>query len=232
MVPDIIFARGGLPVYDKSLNRYPNAYKIYYGAGKRFLPTGGIRYNLVLVDSMKQWQKANAMGLNAKIFNKPAAPHFRPIKVTKKYDVCYVGDGRFGFRAKIKGLKWLYKTAPKWAKILHLGWNGKYSPPDNVKVKRVRRGDMPYKMSMCKVGVVPYTSYDSAPRVIPEMTACGLPIVASDEVNFARGSYTNAIICNRDKIWDNVRLALRQLESVRFAKNSVESCANEIRRLM
>jgi len=37
--PDIIFARGGFENYLPVFKAFPKAYKIYYGAGKRYLPS-------------------------------------------------------------------------------------------------------------------------------------------------------------------------------------------------
>lgn len=230
--PDIIFARGGLPVYDKSLKRLTDVYKIYYGAGKRYLPESDIQYDCVLVDDERQLRKAEQKGFNARIWNKPPAPLFGPKNVSKYYDVCYVADGRFKLRAKIKGVKWMYRTVPEDLKVLHLGWSGKYTPPENVTVKRVLRNDVPFEMSKCRIGMVPYTTYDSAPRVIPEMSACGLPIVASNEVRFASKNYPNAIRCERDEMWRTAKMALNMRQNVSIPNNSVKLSAEYIRSLI
>ena len=50
--PDVIFCRGGFPEYDRILKRNPDAFKIYYGAGRRFLPHPDfLDYDLILQDS-------------------------------------------------------------------------------------------------------------------------------------------------------------------------------------
>lgn len=184
-VPDIIFARGGFKEYVPILKKFPKAFRIYYGSGARYRPKDKIKYDLVLCDSERQRKKIISIGMNGQLWIKPAIDSlFYPRNDYKKYDVCYVGDARFPFRAKIKGIKLAY-SIPKDLTMLHLGWNGKYKPPKNVKVKRITRDKMPEYISRCRVGIVPYRGfYDSAPRCIPEFLACGLPIVVLDEVNF------------------------------------------------
>ena len=39
--PDAIMCRGGFSTYHSVLKRFPKAFKIYYGAGQRFLPQKG-----------------------------------------------------------------------------------------------------------------------------------------------------------------------------------------------
>ena len=54
-VPDIIFCRGGFKEYHHILNKFPNAFKIRYGAGRRYLPCQGFYgYDLILQDSIEQ----------------------------------------------------------------------------------------------------------------------------------------------------------------------------------
>jgi hypothetical protein len=229
--PDVVFARGGFDEYRPVLKRYKNAFKIFYGAGHRYLPEDHIKYDLVLVDSEMQLRKCQNKGLPAQLWYKPVAPLFRPMpEIPKEFDVCYVGDGRFPFRAKIKNVNWVYKTVPPDLKLLHLGWSGAYKPPPNVTVRRVQRQDMPAEYARCKVGIVPYTSYDSAPRVIPEMIVCGLNVVVADEVN----SIHNTARCPLDKTWDTVREYLKSgHESLLYpGQYSIGDAANSIRSLI
>lgn len=204
--PDVIFERGGFDEGRKFCKRFPDAFKIYYGSGVRYRPKKGAKYDLVLVDSERQQRKAMKHGWNAQLWQKPSAPcfHYMP-EVAKEYDVCYVADGRFPFRAKIKNVDWFYRHVPKDLKVLHLGWSGDRKVPKNVTVKRVQRGEMPLWYNKCKVGVVPYTDYDSAPRVIPEMNACGLGVVISDEVNTTQKQFGVPL----KNIWNQVRLVMQ-----------------------
>lgn len=128
---------------------------------------------------------------------------FRPIDVKKEYDVGYVGDARYAFRARIKGIKIAY-TVPKHLKMLHLGWSGKYKVPKNVKVKRVKRWEMQVQICKCKVIIVPYKSYDSCPRIIPEALACGVPVVALEGVQFWHEKYPVAVV-PKEELWTTVQ---------------------------
>jgi hypothetical protein len=205
---DFIFARGGFPEYNVPLQKL-NGYKIYYGAGKRFIPVGETVYNLILVDSFEQLDILRDMCLPAELLLKPAAPLFRPHPSVKEFDVCYAPNNS---NHPHKACSWLYATVPDDLKVLHLGhyFDGR-TPPKNVTVRRVSRWEMPAQMSSCKVGAVPYGRSDSGPRVIPEMMACGLPVVCCDETHFSPllpPQYTPSLDC----FWGMVYVALMEHE--------------------
>jgi hypothetical protein len=228
-IPDVIFERGGFNEGRRFTKRYPKAYRIYYGSGQRYMPKNDhVKYNLVLVDSERQLRKARKRGWNAQLWQKPASPQFRYMpEVAKEYDVCYVADGRFPFRAKIKNVDWVYETAPKDLKILHLGWSGDRRVPKNVTVKRVQRGDMPLWYNKCRILVCCYSEYDSSPRVISEAMACGLDAVVSSDVNTTQGT----VRCPLDDIWHFVKVILSGSAGIPMCipTVSVQQAADHIR---
>lgn len=175
-----VFSRGGHEWQDRFVKKCIGAYKIYYGAGVRVIPKNDL-YDLILVDCEEDLKKCRKKYPDRKVemWIKPAAEHFKPVECGKKYDICYIADCSSKFQEKIKGLKWMYKTVPRDLKVLHLG-QGSLKQPKNVKVKRVPRKQMPEYISKCRLGVVCYSSYDSAPRAIPEMLACDVPVLALD----------------------------------------------------
>jgi len=198
---DYIFARGGFDYYDPIVKKCPNAYKIYYGAGSRVFPKKH-HYDLILVDTQEQKEKGEKKFLKSKValWIKPAARHFKPVECKKKYDVCFVADCHSKYQEDFKRVKWVYDTVPKNLKVLHLGQSS-IKPPKNVTVKKVPRLKMPEMISQCNVGIVPYKSKDSAPRVIPEMMACGLPVVCLDSVNINIYCY-RGFITEKKHFWD------------------------------
>ncbi len=233
--PDAIFERGGFDEGRYFSQIYRSTYRIYYGSGARYMPKDRrVRYNLVLVDSERQLHKARKHGWNAHLWRKPAAPQFRPMpEVAKEYDVCYVADGRFPFRAKIKNVDWVYKRAPKDLKILHLGWSGDRKVPKNITVKRIQRGDMPFWYNKCRIGIVPYTDYDSAPRVISEMLACNLWVIASNEVNQCYHIPTAPL----DKLWDEIKTRAKSTEPMiitddEFCMPTIPTAADHIKEII
>lgn len=205
---DYIFARGGHPEYEPILKKCKNAHITYYGAGARIVPEKDLGYNLILCDTEEQVEKCKEKypHIKASTWIKPAAKHFKPIECEKEYDVCFVANCHSKFQEKIKRVKWVYKTVPSYLKLLHLG-KSSLKPPSNVTVKQVSRLNMPKWYSKCKFGIIPYKSYDSAPRVISEMMACGVKIVVAKEVNFWRQKYIETInvhgsILNKEEIWE------------------------------
>lgn len=241
--PDVIFCRGGFSEYHSVLNRYPNAFKIYYGAGRRFLPQPGFsNYNLILQDSQEQLNICQNKYPNIKssLFIKPAADNiFYPKEVEKIYDVCFPANGS---QENIKGHKFVFQTAPKELKILNLGNNTRKTEyPRNVRRKRVLKSQMAEEYSRCKVGIVCCSGkVDSCPRVIPEMLACGLPIVVLNEVRFWKEKYITeqtGVISNKDNFWNNVREVLQNYQNidtkVYYKKNlSLEKSANFIKNMI
>lgn len=204
---DLVFARGGFPYYKPILGNMPNAFKIYYGAGKRYIPKDGIKYDLILCDSERQ--KAEILKAlpksNPQLFIKPTVDHmFYTHEVEKEFDVCYV----CGFpETKRKNMNWVWETCPKDLKVLQLGNMPNDKPPDNFTIKKVQRWEMAKEYSRCKIGIVPYTEEDSCPRVIPEMNACGLFVYCNNRVNWWNGVYRAVNVTERI-FWDDIKIFL------------------------
>ena len=193
--PDLIISRGGFPFYDDFITKYPKAKKVYYGAGARFYPqTDFTNYDLFLVDSQKQRHEIKAKGKRASLFIKPAAILFKPHNVKKEYDICFMANAS---QAVIKRHKLLLKSFSNTKyKILNLGNKDKsfikLAKKLNVDITWEgwdSRKNLPKKISKCKIGICCSTNYDSCPRVIPEYLACGLPVVATNNMNFWHEKY-------------------------------------------
>ena len=199
---DYVFARGGFDYYSPMLRDCKDAYKVRYGAGCRFMPEPDIDYQLILVDTEHQKRAvlSHYPKANVHLLIKPAAVHFKPIECEKEYDVCYIANHQ---QARIKGVKWVYDTVPRDLKVLQLGYiDDCITPPPNIARKRVDRIDMPKWISKCKIGIVPYDSIDSCPRVIPEMSACGLPVICLDTVNI--GHFYKFLRTKKSSFWEEV----------------------------
>lgn len=215
--PDIIFCRGGFGQYHCVLEKYPDAFKIYYGAGERFLPQQGFEdYDLILQDSLGQLEicRNKYSNIKSELFIKPAVDNlFKINNVNKEFDVCFPANGT---QERIKGHEFVFSTFPKELKILNLGNAPRMNkvPPEIVR-KRVIKSEMPTEYQRCKMGIVCCDGgIDSCPRVIPEMLACGLPIVVLEETRFWKEKYikpSTGIISNKELFWDNVRYVLNNL---------------------
>ena len=218
--PDVIFCRGGFVEYHTVLNRFPDAVKIYYGAGRRFLPQPGFfDYDIILQDSQEQVDvcKQKYPFKNTTLYIKPAADNiFYPHDVEKKYDICFPANGAQVF----KGHKFVYSTAPSHLKILNLGNKSKLKTPNNVTSYRVVRPEMAEHVSMCKVGIVTVQSnVDSCPRVLPELLSCGIPVVILDRARFWRNKYivsgVTGELATENNFWDVVKHVLANVTSYR-----------------
>lgn len=217
---DVLFVRGGFPWQKEIAKSFPKSYKIYYGAGRRYIPDENI-YNLILCDSEKQKKEIlqKYPKANAHLFIKPAAHHFKPIECKKEYDVCLIANETQGY---FKGVQWVYDTVPKDLKVLHLGnFTGQYKAPENVTRKHVSRIDMPSEISKCKMGIIPYwNQIDSCPRIIPEMTACGLSLIVADELNVWNEKYKIGS-SNKQDFWKEVKKDLVTINSLNIIGKNV-----------
>lgn len=201
--PDLIFARGGFPEYDYLVHKYITAKQIYYGAGVRTVPHKNHHYDLVIVDDLGDVSRVKGKHPKSTVWPwfKPAADNvFKPLKMAKTYNVCFPANGTQPF----KGFKYVYSSCPKDLSILNLGYpQKKVKIPDNVYSIRVPRQEMPEWYNKCRVGIVCTSDYDSHPRVISEMLACGLPVVALDRVRFRDNHW--AVKRPKDSFWQTVR---------------------------
>ncbi len=193
--PDVVFSRGGFPQYDVVLERHPKAYRIYYGAGRRFLPQSSFRkYNLILVDTPKQLKRArnNFPKIRSELFIKPAADNiFKPHEEEKEYDVIFSSNEH---KAGIKGHNFILPQFPNDLKMIQTGI---VSPKLRVQYPNVEftgwipRRKLPALYSKSRIAVVCCADVDSCPRVIPEALACGCPLLILDSVNLWHDKYIN-----------------------------------------
>ncbi len=192
-----VFARGGHPEYVPIIKKCKNAYKIRYSAGKRIYPEKDIRYDLILVDSESQKKKVlkKFPKANVKIFFKPAANHFKPMDVEKKYDVGFVAAIP---EDKRKRVKWVYKTVPRDLKMLQLGYTPKFKVPKNVKIKKVKSDKMPKLINQCRTIICPYSELDSGPRIISEAMACDVRPFVLDSTPHCYGHH---FTFTKEEIW-------------------------------
>jgi len=233
--PDVIFDRGGFPETHVILKKY-KCFRVYYGAGKRHVPIPGFQdYDLTLQDSPQRLLRAQKKfpKIRHVLWTKPAIDIFHPKPYNEKnYDLCFIANGS---QASIKGIKWVYKTVPNDLKMLHLGNKSSYKPPDNVVTKRVLKDKMPSMINNCKVGILPYDKTDSAPRALPEMLACGLPVIALDTVHINAQEYfrdpylytSSGDFVSKENFWKVVR---SQVEEINQFKKKHDEYPDHIRR--
>jgi hypothetical protein len=216
--PDVIWCRGGFPQYHPVLNRFPKAIKIFYGAGKRFLPQPGfLDYDIILQDSPAQQavSKKRFPAAVSTLYIKPAPDNlFYPIEgIKKEYDICFPADGR----PVRKGHDFIYPTLPQHFNVLNLGFPTHHAlKPHNVTSYRVLKPEMAKHMQKCNIGIIASTiqgkmSWDSCPRTLPEMLACGIPVVVLDELEFWQEKYITPMtgeMASRENYWEVVQHVL------------------------
>ncbi len=242
--PTVIFARGGFPQYDTILNRYPQAFKIYYGAGRRFLPKSPFKkYDLILVDTPKQLAQArkNLPRVRTELFIKPAAENiFSPVPRTKEYDVIFCSNEH---KSGIKGHDFILSAFPNDLKMVQLGIASpklRAQYPNIHFTKWIPRRKIPEYYGKSKIAVICCANVDSCPRIIPEALACNCPILVLDTVNVWRDKYVTpetGEISSRECFIENLIEMIsnyKKFEPYNYYKNhlSLQVSANHIRKLM
>jgi len=241
-VPDVIFARGAFMEYNSVLCRFSKAITMAYGAGRRYLLQSGFNgYNIILQDSPEQVEICRPRFPNAltTLFIKPAPDNiFYPHpEVEKEYDICFPANGSQDF----KGHTMVYTTIPPWLNLLNLGNNPRnFKYPSNITSYRVLKSDMPKHIAKCRIGIVAVgAERDSCPRIIPELLACGLPIVVLDTVRFWKDKYINSVtsskslcatgeLATKDNFWTVVQYVLNNLNKYSPRKYYEENLSLEI----
>lgn len=191
VTPDLIFARGGFKEYIPIMEKYPNALKIYYGAGYRYDPLlvpDNTNYDIVLVDTEGQLQTVGSRG---RLLIKPACDTiFQPYPIKKEYDIVFIANAA---QKKIKGMGWFYNwLANKPYRVLQIGNVdddiGKLAASKRLNITFtdwIPRRDIPKWACRALLGICCSTNYESCPRVIPEYLAMNLPIVALDSIRIS-----------------------------------------------
>jgi len=171
--PDVIFARGGFPQYDVILERHPHAYRIYYGAGRRFVPRSSFnKYNLILVDTPKQLKVARNKFPKSRceLFIKPAADNvFHPLKHDKEFDVIFSSNEH---KSGIKGHDFILPRFPSDLKMVQTGIVSsrlKSKHPGINFTGWIPRKKLPAYYAKSKVAVVCCNNVDSCPRDTPHV---------------------------------------------------------------
>lgn len=224
-IPDVIFARGGFPEYDVVLKKYPRAFKIYYGAGKRFMPQSAFQdYNLILVDTPEQYAQTKAIFPNSRVemFIKPAADNvFQPKIYPKKYDVIFCSNEH---KKGIKGHDFILPNLPADIKMVQVGIISdklKSNYPNVSFTGWIPRSKIPDFYGMSKVAVVCCSNIDSCPRIIPEALACNCPVLLLDSVNVWKDKYITSEtgrIASPEYFIDNLREMIKDYRT--FSPNN------------
>ena len=243
--PDVIFARGGFKQYDCILDRYPQAYKIYYGAGRRFFPTSRFtKFNLILNDTPNQVKitKSKFPLSRVELLIKPAADNiFRHKQCSKEYDVIMVANEQP--KKDIKGHRFASLHIPSQYKFIKVGIPLKTTIKEHPHIKFtgwVKRSEVSDYYNKSKVAIVCCDKVDSAPRVISESLACGCPVLALSGVHFWQDMYINektGMICNENNFVEKLKFMVdnyEQFEPHTYYKDnlSLDVAANRIKSII
>lgn len=189
--PFVTLWRGGFWEYDKLTKKHHKFFgsrSLYLGAGRRLFPQYGGKYDIILLEDERDFNKS----FKCLPFYKTANPKiFRPISSKKKYDVCWVCNfsqvrhkGHEFFVSSVSKSKFL-----KSLKIVHVGnkpeVGRKLCKKYNVNNIEFRgwssRTTLNMVLNGSRIGIVTSNQVDGCPRVSTEVLMSGIPLLIRDE---------------------------------------------------
>lgn len=222
-VPNIVICRGGFPYYDPFVSSFPDAIRVYYGAGQRIFPASEFKdYDIFLVDSPAQAKEVRNRTCSAvSLLLKPAASLFRPVGTQKLYDVCFATNSTKNPVKRFESLLRCLKG--RGIRVLAIGqiddsYKGLASQLGlDIDFREwVPRKDLPPLMGQCRIGVCSSGSKDSCPRVVPEFLACDLPVVVPNDLGLWYEKYITpetGVSVGIDRLADGIADVLGRAES-------------------
>lgn len=189
--PHVSFWRGGFQIYDHVTKMNPKHFglKLYLGAGRRIIPQYGGKYDILLMEDKRDFQK----GKNCIPFYKTASPIiFHPVIKEKEYDICWPCNFT---QIRYKGQELFIKIISKNPflknlKIVHVGNKPqmgmklckKYGV-DNIEFRGlVDRPLLNNLLNRSKFGLNMSNLQDGCPRVSTEILMSGTPLIVRDTV--------------------------------------------------
>jgi hypothetical protein len=186
--PQVTFFRGGFPEYCALTKANPSFFgkKLYLGAGVRSTPIYNGIYDIILVETEKDFNKSYP-ALFLPFFKTVNKKIFYPKDLEKKFDIIFPANftqikykGQEDFISKINRSEYL-----KSLKIAHIGNQpniGKKLCQDykvsNITfmgyMSRIQLNDL---INQSKIGIVNSNNLDGCPRVITEILGTGIPLI-------------------------------------------------------
>ena len=243
--PDVSIFRGGFKEYDNLINRSPGFFgkTFYLGASRRFLPSYGGNYDVILYESVKDLplNYTNSQYIY-KPFYKTANPKiFFPKDTKPEFDIIwpwkYTSDHRKGEKFFLKAIK--DHSGLQQLKIYHCGNEVKKARKlfASFGVTNIICDDIKHYHDMNDVinngicGILTSDKEDGCPRLSTEILSCGIPLLIRDKtriLDYYNGSgnigYTDAnelyskfmfIKENRKSIMKSLRKRLKKDLSIR-----------------
>jgi len=189
--PDISLFRGGFPEYGEVVRENSSLFnkKLYLGAGRRLFPQYGGKYDIILLEDERDFNKS----YNCFPFYKTANPRiFKSLDFeTKKYDLSWICNFT---QIRHKGQKFFISTVAKssFLKSLHIVHVGNKPEVGEELCRRfnvtnikfagwVKRPDLNKLINKSKFGIVTSNSMDGCPRASTEILCSGTPLLIRDQ---------------------------------------------------
>lgn len=202
--PFITLWRGGFSEYDKLTKKHHKFFgprSLYLGAGRRLFPQYGGKYDVILLEDERDFDKS----FKCLPFYKTANPKiFRTTFSSKEYDVCWTCNfsqirhkGQEFFISSVSKSKFL-----KSLKIVHAGNKPevgrklckKYNV-NNVEFKGwLGRSDLNMILNGSRIGIVTSNQVDGCPRVSTEILMSGTPLLVREETRLLSYYKKNGVV--------------------------------------
>ena len=188
--PYISFFRGGFKEYANVVNKNPNFFKtsLYLGASKRFFPTYGDKYNMILLEDESDFK----LNFNCQPFYKTANPNiFYPMDLHKTIDILWPNNLS---QIKYKGAEFFIKEVSKSKflrslEIIHTGNKpktlykicNKYNVKNIKSVGWVERPVLNQLLNKSLFALTTSNRTDGCPRISTEILCSGTPLLIREK---------------------------------------------------
>lgn len=235
--PDISFFRGGFKVYDDVTKERPKQFglKLYLGAGKRIVSQWGGKYNVYLIEDLRDSQKLTGAG--AIPFYKTASPEiFKPLdNVTKDWHFCWPSNFT---QIQYKGHAFLMDvigSCPHLKRLKYVHCGNKPEVGKKMAIERgiknieflgsVDREKLNEILNRSFFGLNMSNQLDGCPRVSTEILMSGTPLIVRDTVRLLPFFKKSGVIeCNAKTAMKRMRDAINSRD--RFKQNVLDGRKN------
>lgn len=233
--PFISFFRGGFKEYCDITKINSNFFgkKLYLSAGKRIYPQYNGKYDKILIEDERDFNK----NFNCIPFYKTCNPNiFKPLNLKKEFDLCWIANFS---QIKYKGQEFFIKSISqsnflKSLNIIHIGNNKeiaiKMGNDYNVKnikfLGTINRPQINEYLNRSKFGIITSNLEDGCPRVCTEVLCSGTPLIIRNSTRLLK-YYREDCICFDDfEIEKKIKENIDKKNNVDIVKYSINNICN------
>jgi len=243
----LLITRGNFDEFNPLLDTIKKDVSIFYAGYREFIPTyiPIEKFDIIWVDSLKQLKIGkNKFPNNKWVFLKKTVNSnifYNDKNIEKKYDICYPAQHFAPFKnhellfssiSRMKNKKDITVICPgKYDLKFSLSEVNLWAKMHDINVSFpgfLSSDDLAQTMRQSKIGVIP-SEKEGNPRIITEMIACGLPIVANKNLSSGLDYITSqtGVASSLDNFTKNLEKLLKNYKKYSPEKYFIKNLSSE-----